>query len=143
MTYLLDDVLTLGKTENGKMKFEPKKINIIIFLINLIEEIQNINGNSHKIKFSFDDEDCIIVTDKKIVRNIFNNLLTNAVKFSPNADEVFLNLKSNDSEVIFELIDQGIGINKEDLEHIFTSFHRGKNVTTIQGTGLGLAIVKE
>ena len=83
------------------------------------------------------------MTDEKITRNIFINLLINAVKFSPNADKVFLNLKSNDSEVIIELIDQGIGINREELEHIFTPFHRGKNVSTIQGTGLGLAIVKE
>ena len=143
MTSLLDDVLIYGRTEGGKIKFAPKKTDIINFLKLLIDEVQNVSNSGHEIKFDFDQEISYIMIDEKIARNIFINLLTNAIKFSSNADYIDLKLRSSDSEINIEITDKGIGINPEELEHIFSPFHRGKNVRTIQGTGLGLAIVKE
>ena len=143
MTNLLEDVLTFGKTESGKIIYKPKEVNLINFFKVIIEEIENINGNKHKVEFEFDNPKYTIMLDEKIGRNIFMNLLTNAIKFSPNTSFVFLKVNTKNTEVQIEIIDKGIGIYENELEHIFTPFHRGQNINTIQGTGLGLAIVKE
>ena len=70
------------------------------------------------------------------------NLISNAIKFSPEDAPIELNGKSNNKIVEIAVMDKGIGISEEDQEHLFSSFFRGKNATNIQGTGLGLHIVK-
>ncbi len=77
------------------------------------------------------------------MRQILTNLLTNAIKYSPPESNIVFNLKVEESELIFEVKDQGIGIPVEDLDKLFTTFHRATNTGNIQGTGLGLAIVQK
>ncbi|MCF6366449.1 MAG: PAS domain S-box protein [Bacteroidales bacterium] len=143
MTKLLEDVLTIGKIENGKIKYNPQRIDMIEELETIIEDVIIATKNSHKINFKCNKNKCIITSDTKILRNIFINLLSNAIKFSPDADEVIFNVSVNKKDIKFEVIDKGIGIKEEELKSIFNPFRRGRNVETIQGTGLGLAIVKE
>jgi signal transduction histidine kinase len=81
-------------------------------------------------------------TDKKLLKNIIINLLGNAIKFSDDGATIDVKSKVEGSEATITIADKGIGISKEDQEHLFTSFFRAKNVTNIQGTGLGLHIVK-
>jgi signal transduction histidine kinase len=76
-------------------------------------------------------------------RNIFVNLIGNAVKYSPDAKKVIVELSSEKNYLIISIIDFGIGISKSELKNIFTPFSRGENVDLIQGTGLGLSIAKE
>lgn len=143
MTNLLNDVLTFGKTESGNISYNPKETNLISFLEEVIDEVQIATGNSHKILLNNKNGISMVMLDEKIGRNIFSNLLTNAIKFSPNTNFVTLKIQPLGSEVMIEVIDNGIGINQNEIDYIFTPFHRGQNVSTIQGTGLGLAIVKE
>ncbi len=143
MTKLLEDVLTIGKIDSGKIKYNPVKIDIIKELKTIIEDVTVATKNSHKINFKYNKPEYTVISDIKILRNIFINLLSNAVKFSPNADEVIFNMYANEKYVKFEVQDKGIGINPEELKSIFNPFRRGRDVETIQGTGLGLAIVKE
>lgn len=143
MTSLLDDILTYGKTEAGKIKFEPKHIDLIDFIKSIIEDVKIATRNSHKINFKFNNKTCEILLDEKIGRNIFINLISNAIKFSPNEEAVYVNLSSNNTMVNIEVMDKGIGISEKDLKTIFAPFQRGNNANTIQGTGLGLAIVKQ
>jgi signal transduction histidine kinase len=82
------------------------------------------------------------VTDKKLLKNILINLISNAVKFSPEDGQINIEAKCQQGVLSIKVIDVGIGISREDQQHLFTSFFRGKNVTNIQGTGLGLHIVK-
>ena len=81
--------------------------------------------------------------DEKLVRHILSNLLSNAVKYSPAGGQVDLRLRCGRTETTFEVKDAGIGIPKEDQGRLFSTFHRGRNVSNISGTGLGLAIVKK
>ncbi|NEO48782.1 MAG: sensor histidine kinase [Moorea sp. SIO4A3] len=81
--------------------------------------------------------------DKKLLRQILENLLSNALKYSPNGSMVELKLTCSANQAIFKISDQGIGIPEEDQGLLFETFHRGTNVGTITGTGLGLAIVKK
>ncbi len=144
MTGLLDDVLLIGKAEAGKLEFQPKLLDIVQLCRDLVEEVQ-VTTQSHVINFctqeQLDKIDGLI--DEKLLRHIITNLLTNAVKYSPQGKEVSFNLSCDRTSAIFSIQDGGIGISPEDQQQLFESFHRGKNVSNIPGTGLGLAIVKK
>jgi PAS domain S-box-containing protein len=143
MTYLLDDILMIGKTEAGKMPVALKPIEIGPFIKNLCSEVEKAFGNSHVINIEeklFYKE---ITSDEKFLRNIFLNLLTNAVKFSPGAKVVDVKVSTLDEDLYVVVKDYGIGIPEEDLKNLFEPFYRGTNVDTIQGTGLGLSIIKK
>ncbi len=143
MTFLLDDVLTLGKSESGKTKVIARKINIHDFFQNIVEEVLYSSKSSHSVNFSFESSIKEIEIDEKLLRNIFINLLSNAIKFSPGATEVLLEIKTVDTELLISVTDYGVGIPKNEFDQIFDPFHRGSNAGAIQGTGLGLSIVKK
>jgi signal transduction histidine kinase len=82
------------------------------------------------------------VYDEKLLRHIFGNLLSNALKYSPDGGAVRFDVRREDGATVFEVADRGIGIPPDEVTHLFESFHRASNVGAIQGTGLGLAIVK-
>jgi PAS domain S-box-containing protein len=144
MTNLLDDVLLIGKAEAGKLEFQPKLLDIIQFCRDLVEEVQ-VTTQSHTINFCPQEQGNKIdgLIDEKLLRHIITNLLTNAVKYSPQGKEVIFSLSCDRDRAIFSIQDKGIGISEEDKQKLFESFHRGKNVSNIPGTGLGLAIVKK
>ena len=84
----------------------------------------------------------LIATDKKLLRNVLINLISNAIKFSGEESSVWVNSNVNNGTASISVKDEGIGISDDDQIHLFSSFFRGKNVLNIQGTGLGLHIVK-
>ncbi|MBN1252895.1 MAG: PAS domain S-box protein [Bacteroidales bacterium] len=143
MTDLLDDVLVIGKVSANKLAFMPEELDFNEFIEPIIEEVLNVTNNTHEIKIETLEANTKIYIDKKLGRNIFINFLSNAIKFSPNRKFINFNCLKTKEFMIFEVIDYGIGINRNEIKEIFTPFHRGQNVETIQGTGLGLAIVKE
>lgn len=81
--------------------------------------------------------------DEKLLRHILTNLLTNAVKYSPNGETIKFDLFCLQEEAIFRIQDKGIGIPYTDQEELFNEFHRCRNVGKIPGNGLGLSIVKQ
>ena len=145
MTKLLDDILIVGQADAGKFKNNPAHINFGNFIDEIIEEVYNSQKESHEILL-IDAEGLKksnIFIDEKLGRNIFINLISNAIKFSPNAKKVCIELASKKNYIIISIIDYGIGIHKSELKNIFQPFARGHNVDLIPGTGLGLSIAKE
>ncbi|MBW4567569.1 MAG: hybrid sensor histidine kinase/response regulator [Tolypothrix carrinoi HA7290-LM1] len=141
ITDILDDILLLSKGESGKQKINQIPINLTDFCEQVIQETQFINKNI--INFDYKAKYINACIDEKLLRHILTNLLTNAIKYSPKDSPIDLELISNESEVIFQIKDKGIGITPEDQQHLFESFYRASNVGNIPGTGLGLAIVKQ
>jgi signal transduction histidine kinase len=145
MTKLLDDILIVGQADAGKFKNKPKYINLGNFIHEIIEEVYNSQKKSHEILLidteGFQKSDIFI--DEKLGRNVFINLISNAIKFSPDAKKIHIELASKKKDIVISIIDYGIGINKSELKNIFQPFARGHNVDLIQGTGLGLSIAKE
>ena len=137
---ILEDFLSIGKLEEGKVGIKIDTFDISGFISEIIEEIKTILKPGQQIKY-FISGNNIFSTDKRILKNILINLLSNAIKFSYEKSPIKLIIDSDD-EMKIQVIDQGIGISQEDLPHLFTNFFRGKNVTNIQGTGLGLPIIK-
>lgn len=148
MTELLDDVLIISEAEAEKIPFKPQSLDISSFCRDLTNELQ-FGGDEHTIIFTIQEMEEInsqkpvmAEFDSKLLRQILTNLLTNAIKYSPPESNILFNLKIEELELIFEVKDKGIGIPKDDLNKLFTRFHRATNTDNIQGTGLGLAIVK-
>lgn len=141
MTDLLNDVMTINKTESGKLEFEPCETDIVELCKGIIEETKEVAGKQVKIIFNYDLSVKPVLADKKLLRLIISNLLNNAVKYSINGSAINIDLKLNE-EIIFYIKDRGIGIPSEEFPMMFEPFHRGINVTHIAGTGLGLSIVK-
>ncbi len=138
---LLEDFLSLGKLEEGKVQASPESFGVKEFLEETAEEVKAIVKDGQQVCITFEGNDSF-VTDRRLLKNILINLLSNAVKFSPENADIWLKGARIGQQLVLSVKDNGIGISEEDQQHMFTSFYRGKNVTNIQGTGLGLHIVK-
>jgi signal transduction histidine kinase len=142
MTQLLEDILTIGKAEAGKLQFEPSSMDLVAFCQEIVESMQMSARPHHTINFMVQGDGRDALMDEKLLGHIVTNLLSNAMKYSPSGGTVQFDLICTDSLAIFRVQDSGIGIPQSDLEQLFESFGRASNVGTIPGTGLGLAIVK-
>jgi PAS domain S-box-containing protein len=143
MTHMLEDVLTIGKSDAGKIELNKTRLYADDFLHSIKTDVENQYKNSHIVHLSLAISSNEIYSDADLLRNIFVNLLSNAIKFSPGKSDVYLNAHEEADTVIFEIVDHGIGIASADADRIFNPFDRGSNTTSISGTGLGLAIVKK
>ena len=143
MVEMLDDILTLGKVESGRLSFKPAGLDVITFCENIVAEMKQATGSSQAIHFSSQGNCRIALLDAKLLRHILNNLLSNALKYSP-ADRLATFMVLCEAEQItFRIQDQGMGIPKADQARLFEPFHRATNARHVPGTGLGLAIVKQ
>ncbi len=143
MVELLDDILLFARADAGRLEFAPEKLNLIAFCNNLLSELKASIGTQHRLDFSANNGGKPVWADPKLLRHIINNLVSNAIKYSPAGSTVKIELKHNGSLILLSVADQGIGIPIEDQKNLFRTFFRGKNVSHIPGTGLGLAIVQQ
>lgn len=81
--------------------------------------------------------------DEKLLWHILQNLLNNALKYSPQGGKIYVDIIAQEKTVTFRIQDQGIGISQESQKHLFEPFYRADNVENIAGTGLGLSIVRK
>jgi signal transduction histidine kinase len=150
MVLMLDQVLTIGRSDAQLLSFNPKPMNLLSLCCQLRDEAMASHifspnkGKTEAARVALDAEldDKDVVADEKLLRHILGNLLSNAVKYSPGNAEAFFKVRRDGYGVRFEVRDQGIGIPIEDLPRLFGDFHRASNVGNIPGAGLGLAIVK-
>jgi signal transduction histidine kinase len=144
MRALLGDILIVGQADAGKISNNPVSVNLGCFFLKVIEEMYSSTQKSHEIALIDKEKlkSSTIFIDEKLARNIFTNLISNAVKFSPDAKKVIVELSSEKNYTVISIIDFGVGIPKSEIKNIFIPFWRGNNVDLIQGTGLGLSIVK-
>lgn len=140
LTDILNDFLSVGKIEEGKMQVRFADINIIDFTNTMVGELQPILKKGQKIvhKHTCDE---VIVLDIALLKHILINLISNAVKFSGENKTITITTEKNNEMFRLSVKDEGLGISAEDQQHLFERFFRGTNVTNIQGTGLGLHIV--
>jgi PAS domain S-box-containing protein len=142
MNEMIDDVLTLNRAESGRLIFNPAKIEIVSIAKVILEEINMIASPGHTFVTEFSQEKIEAFVDEKLIRHIISNLLTNAVKYSPNGGKIFFSISRCTKELEITIEDEGIGISEEDQKKLFQPFFRGSNIETITGTGLGLSITE-
>jgi signal transduction histidine kinase len=141
MLQLLDEVLLLGRAETHGLKYDPKDLDLTDFCQDLVETVK-LGTFCHKLLFTSQIHHGLAYMDATLLRHILTNLLTNAIKYSPENATIQFRLSLDAEIAVFEIQDQGIGIPVADQAHLFETFHRARNVGQVQGTGLGLAIVK-
>ncbi|MFM2139477.1 MAG: hypothetical protein RJA57_1784 [Bacteroidota bacterium] len=138
---ILEDFLSLGKLDEGKVTLFPVPVNLQELLDDTLDEMRGLLKGSQQFISTCDGE-VKITTDKKLLKNVLINLISNAIKFSHDDGIISLRCRCDGARAELSIADQGIGISKADQEHLFSSFFRAANATNIQGTGLGLHIVK-
>jgi len=141
LTGILNDFLSLGKLEEGKIDVAIENVDLKNLFEDIIEESKMILKDGQKIELECHAKDNTLATDSRIVRNILFNLLSNASKYSHPGKTIRLVCMESKDEFKINVVDQGIGIPQNDRKHLFDRFFRATNVTNIQGTGLGLNIV--
>ncbi len=140
LTDILNDFLSVSKLEEGRMENVQEDINLQLFIEDIISEMKTMAVGGQKISQLYSGNEMAFI-DKKILKNILFNLISNSIKFSDEAGVIEITTHVSNSSVKIAVKDNGIGISKEDQEHLFERFFRGHNATHIQGTGLGLNIV--
>jgi PAS domain S-box-containing protein len=140
---VIDDVLQLAQIQAKKVVFNPVLVDLDAMCRSVLDEFQSRPNIKHELVYTCDAKLREAYLDKRLMRQIISNLMSNAVKYSPEGKTIRINLEEKDNNLIFKIQDQGIGIPEADLKHLFEPFHRADNVGTISGTGLGLVITKE
>lgn len=141
MSALVNDMLLVYRSDLDEMKIQLTTIDLGEFLSKLIAE-QQITVEKHHVTLKIRGDIDGFVGDRGLLQQIFTNVLSNAIKYSPAGGNVQVYLGGEERQVVFSIKDQGIGIVKKDQVRLFQSFSRGSNVGSIPGTGLGLKIVK-
>ena len=143
MRQLLDNVLLISGAEIGKLQCHPKPLNLETFCRDLVETMQLSQEHQNSITFTCAGDCPQADIDAMLLRQILSNLLSNAMKYSPEGGAIQFDLVCQDDMTRFRIQDNGIGIPPENLSNLFEVFHRCHNVGQIRGTGLGLAVVKK
>jgi signal transduction histidine kinase len=143
MLHLLDEILFLSKTEAAKLEYKPTLVDLVNFCTELTDILQVNAGSKHSIIFTFQGESTQAQMDEDLLNCIFTNLISNAIKYSPQNSIIWFDLICKDCLATFQVRDHGMGIPFKDQTSLFQAFYRASNVGVIQGTGLGLTIVKK
>jgi PAS domain S-box-containing protein len=145
MVELVDSLLNVSRIDLGTFTIENKTIDLADFMSNLIEEYEPMSyAKKIEIQSSFDSSVEGFMADPKLLRIIFQNLISNAVKYTPEKGKVSVSFRQKNKEIIFEVSDSGCGIPLNQQNQIFSKLFRADNVKTLEteGTGLGLYILK-
>jgi PAS domain S-box-containing protein len=142
LTDILNDFLSVGKIEEGKIQVRFSHFNIQELIIAIAGEIKNNLKKNQKIKYHHDG-DTEVDLDASLLKHIVMNLISNAGKFSDEGAPIEIKTAVEKHAVVLSVKDNGIGISKEDQKHLMERFFRGANAGNIQGTGLGLHIISK
>jgi PAS domain S-box-containing protein len=143
LTSLIGDLLDVTKITSGKLQFNDQLFDFVDFIKNLLEDMQ-VTTTKHQLIGKFPDS-CMVYGDKDRIGQVITNLINNAIKYSPSANQIIINSNVKDSEVTVCVQDFGIGISKENVGRVFEQFYRvsGDMQHTFPGLGLGLYISSE
>jgi len=136
---LLENLLQWSRSQTGSIPFEPKYTSIKKIVENTIDLLMvNIENKKIKVYIKIDDQ-CHVYVDENMITTVIRNLVTNAIKFSNSEGTITIRAELNESFVVVSIIDNGVGMTKEDQEKLF----RIDQHHTTPGTGLGLILCKE
>ncbi len=145
MVRLVNDLLNVSRIESGRLRVDPQALKITEFIDTVIAEakpLADLKGQKINLDSKIDKE-FEIPLDKNLIRQVFHNLIVNAIRYSPEEKgEIQVNLESDKDNLIVRVADNGIGIPEEVQRRIFEKFFRAENavINVTEGTGLGLYV---
>lgn len=141
MSEMMEDALRFSKTSSGKTELDHEVIEIPEFIQNIVETMKMTDKGQHKMVVNYDEG--TLYADRKVLDHIMANLISNAIKYSPDNSEIIITARQNAHIWQFSVEDEGIGFSEDDIPKLFEPFYRAPNAREKIGTGLGLSIVKE
>ncbi|MBI5078130.1 MAG: PAS domain S-box protein [Candidatus Yonathbacteria bacterium] len=143
MTTLVHDMLSVLRIESDIAQPKKERVSSSMLFDVLFETQSDVAKSKHIILRLQKNEEYIIETNRIMLRNILENLISNAINYSPKGGEVIVSIEKKSNELVFAVKDFGIGIPKNERAQIFKRFYRASNAKTFdtRGTGLGLYIV--
>jgi len=146
MRSLIKSLLNISRIESGRIMVEPKPTDLKDLVSELINELKNkIEEKKHIIKLKIDPRLKKVNIDSRLIREVYKNYLTNAIKYTPEKGKILIEIKIDKNKIISKVIDNGYGIPKAEQAKIFQKFYRATNIIDIEndGNGLGLYLVKQ
>jgi signal transduction histidine kinase len=143
---LINDLLDISKIESGRLDLKITSENMVGILTESTQFNQMLASQKDiKISLAVQENLPPVAADRNRIEQVLNNLIGNAMKFSPRGSEIEIKSYQQNEHVVTTIYDQGPGIPEKDLQYIFNAFHRGGSKETggEKSTGLGLAIVKK
>lgn len=150
---LINQLLELSKLETGNQQLKIQRVDIVRFIRRIASSFASLaeqkkislklNGNNLKSQESYTEIFCYINYEK--METVIYNLLSNALKFTPEGENIFILVSSTNATIKITITNTGIYILEDELPHIFDRFYQGKEmyIKNYEGTGIGLALVKE
>jgi signal transduction histidine kinase/DNA-binding NarL/FixJ family response regulator len=139
---MVSKLLLVNQMELQKIHFHSISFDLKQFLEKIVEDHQQIAGEDYRIFFTARGKDFPYSGDLTLLRQAFDNILANAVKYSPDGGSISIHLQATKSALMVDITDEGIGIPPTEIDALCQSFSRASNVSHIPGIGLGLVIVK-
>jgi signal transduction histidine kinase/DNA-binding response OmpR family regulator len=142
---LIDDLLDVSRIITGKLKIEPHRVDVCAVVTAAVEAARpTFEAKSIEFELDMEAQGCFVAGDSNRLQQVFWNLFSNAVKFTPENGRVTVKARRNDDHINIAITDTGIGIDPQFVPYIFDRFRQADGSTTRLhgGLGLGLAIVK-
>lgn len=144
MNELINTLLDISRIEEGRIGINAQLTPVNDLINEMITEMRSMADAKHiKLNYIHSDEEFVLNTDPLLLKEVIANLVSNAIKYTPNRGKVTVELICRRNEIIFNVHDTGLGIPKNQQKRVFTKFFRADNVARLDtmGTGLGLYLV--
>ena len=143
LTSLINDLLDVTKINSGKLQYNNQEFELQPMLTELVEDLQRTSTKHHLIEIHKPAGH--VFADKDRIEQVIINLITNAIKYSPEGDQVIIRTEQMEEEVVVSIQDFGVGISKNNQFKVFEQFYRvsAEKQHAFPGVGLGLYISAE
>ena len=143
MERLVNDLLTLSKLDNALNALQEETVEVPVLLRALHHEGQSLSGGQHALRLEL-ESDCNLLGNTAELRSAFGNLVSNAIRYTPQGGAIVLRWQERDGQPVFSVQDSGLGIAPQHIPRLTERFYRVDHSRSREtgGTGLGLAIVK-
>lgn len=139
---LIAELLDISKIEAGKLSFHFEQFDMSEMILDVVETF-HFSSQTHTVFVNNIHGDYLVEADRQRMEQVVINLITNAIKYSPNAHQVHVVLNSSPEEVMVQVIDEGMGMTRDQQEKVFTRFYQVEGTSKMTGLGLGLYLSKE
>ena len=143
LSQIVNKVFEISKFREGITGFYPGKVDLVVLCNTIVDGFNQHEATKKRITFYSSVESMVFNLDQRLIIQSLNNIISNALKYSPEDSFIQIKLSENRKEVQLQVKDSGIGISSEDQKHLFQPFFRGGNIGNIPGNGMGLSIAKE
>jgi PAS domain S-box-containing protein len=143
LTRIVNDILEISRLKDGQSGIRLEEFDLVALCKSLLEVYKTENRDMGRICCEYSPASITVNADKKLMTQIVNNLVSNALKYSNKDQRINISLHIEMDILKFSIVDQGIGIPVKEQKHLFEPFFRASNSELVAGSGLGLSIVKE